>query len=220
MKRMMIPALLTLIGTGSSLMAQEPRLGLSINLVLPTGQFQSMSGTGFDKASNPYTYTAGYDLGIGGQVTFSFPVDPKLAFRVNLGAQSTDGSDTAPGYSKINLRHVMFSVGGDLQIFTQSAYRHRGTYFLVGLAADFERFDRSADDLNSDWATVDSTRKSRLGGNFGIGHTFGYNAGTRFTLEATYHKTLTGIDKTLTNSAPPTGEPAADFVRVGFGWVF
>ncbi|MBK8794718.1 MAG: hypothetical protein IPN59_16740 [Holophaga sp.] len=214
MKRLMIPALMTLIGTGSSLMAQEPRLGLSLNLVLPTGQFQSRSGTGLDNANNIYNYTEGYDFGFGGQVTFSFPVDPKLAFRVNLGAQSTDGSNTAPGYSKINLRHVMFSVGGDLQIFTQSAYRHRGTYFLVGLAADFERFDRSFDDLNSDWASVDSTRKSRLGGNFGIGHTFGYNAGTRFTLEATYHKSLTGIDTAKGDPTP------ADFVRVGFGWVF
>ena len=39
-------------------------------------------------------------------------------------------------------------------------------------------------------------------------------AGTRFTLEATYHKSLTG------NDATQGDPPSTDFVRVSFGWVF
>lgn len=101
-----------------------------------------------------------------------------------------------------------------MQVFTQSAFRHRGLFFLVGVAADFERFERSFDDLDSEWASIDTVRKSRLGGNIGLGHTFGYDAGTRFTFEATYHKTLTG------NDAAKGDPPSTDFVRISFGWVF
>jgi len=212
MKRIMLPALLVLIGASPALQAQQPRFGVGFNLVLPTGGFRSTTYP--PNASVLVDQSEGYDLGLGGQFTVSFPIDPKVAFRLNVGVQATDGSNTAAGYDKINLRHVMYSLGGDMQFFTQSAYRHRGTYFLAGLAADFERFDRSFDNFD-DWsADVDSTRKSRLGGNFGIGHTFGYDAGVRFTLEATFHKTLTGND---TAKAEP---PSTDFVRISFGCVF
>lgn len=212
MKPFFAPTLLALLAAAPSLQAQQPRMGAAFNIVLPTGGFRN---TTYDPtASVLVSQKEGYDLGLGGQFTISFPIDPKLAFRLNLGVQATDGSNTAPGYDKINLRHVMYSLGGDLQIFTQSAYRHRGTYFLVGVAADFERFDRSFDDIDDWYADIDSTRKSRLGGNFGIGHTFGYDAGLRFTLEATYHKTLTGND---TAQAEP---PSTDFVRLSFGFVF
>ncbi len=216
MKRMMIPALVALIGTGSALQAQQPRFGVAFNLVMPTGDFNNKTYP--PSGSVLASQNEGYDLGFGGQFTVSFPVDPKLAIRLDFGGQVTDGSNTAPGYDKINLRHTMFSVGGDLQIFTESAYRHRGTYFIVGLSADFERFERSFGNLDDNYYDnyddVDTTRKSRLGGNFGIGHTFGYDAGLRFTLEATYHKTLTGND-TAKNDPPNT-----DFVRVSFGCVF
>jgi len=212
MKKLMIPALLALVGAGSTLQAQQPRLGVGLNLILPTGGFRSTTYP--PTTSVLVNQNEGYDVGLGGQFTISFPVDPKLAFRMNFGIQATEGSNTAAGYDKINLRHVMYSLGGDLQIFTQSAYRHRGTYFLAGLAADFERFDRSFDNFSNWYADVDSTRKSRLGGNFGIGHTFGFDAGTRFTLEATYHKTLSGND--TANSEPPS----TDFVRISFGCVF
>ncbi len=136
------------------------------------------------------------------------------SIRLNLSGHAVDGSNTAPGYDAINLRHYMFSVGGDLQIFTVSAHRHRGTYFLAGVSADFERFDRSFDDIGDPWSDVDTTRKSRLGGNVGIGHTFGYDAGVRFNLEATFHATLNGKDEAK-------GEPpSTDFVRLSFGFVF
>jgi len=48
----------------------------------------------------------------------------------------------------------------------------------------------------------------------GIGHSFGYDAGMRFNLEATFHKTLTGND---VGAGDP---PSTDFVKLGFGWVF
>ena len=61
---------------------------------------------------------------------------------------------------------------------------------------------------------VDTTRKSRLGGSLGIGHSFGYDAGLRFTMEATFHKTLTNHD---VDAGDP---PSTDFVKLGFGFVF
>jgi aryl-alcohol dehydrogenase-like predicted oxidoreductase len=75
-------------------------------------------------------------------------VDPKVAIRMNLGGQSTNGSNTAPGFDRINLQHQLFSLGGEVQVFpgTGSAYRHQGTYLLGGVSADFERFDRSFND--------------------------------------------------------------------------
>ena len=194
--------------------AQAPRVGFSLNLAFPTGDFSSKTYPGLSSPvyRSEATQRENYDLGLGGQLTVSFPVDPKLAIRLNLGGQVTDGHNTAYGFKDKNLRHSMFSVGGELQIFTQSAYRHRGLYFLAGLSADFERFEYSYGDPG--WDYTESERKSRLGGTIGIGHTFGYDAGTRFTLEVAYHTTLTGKD------AAQFEPPATDFVKVGFGWVF
>ncbi len=213
MRSLMFPLVMVLAaGGGSALEAQDPRFAASLNLILPTGGFRST--TYGPTTSLPVSQEEGYDLGLGGQLSISFPVDPKLAIRLNLSGHAVDGSNTAPGYDAINLRHYMFSVGGDLQIFTVSAHRHRGTYFLAGVSADFERFDRSFDDIGEPWADVETTRKSRLGGNVGIGHTFGYDAGVRFNLEATFHATLNGKDEAK-------GEPpSTDFVRLSFGFVF
>lgn len=213
MRSLMIPLVMVLAaGSGSALEAQDPRFAASLNLILPTGGFRST--TYGPTASLPVNQEEGHDLGLGGQFTISFPLDPKLAIRLNLSGHAVDGSNTAPGYDTINMRHYMFSVGGDLQIFTMSAHRHRGTYFLAGLSADFERFDRSYDDIGDPWSDVDTVRKSRLGGNVGLGHTFGLDAGVRFNLEATYHATLNGKDEAK-------GEPpSTDFVRLSFGFVF
>ncbi len=213
MRCLSLPLVLLLAtGAGSHLKAQDFHCGVALNLILPTGGFRST--TYGPTPSLPVYQEEGYDLGLGGQFTLSFPVDPKLAIRLNVGGHAVDGTNTAPGYDTINLRHSLFSLGGDLQIFTQSAYRHRGTYFLAGLAADFERFDRSFDDISQPWADLDTTRKSRLGGNLGIGHTFGGNAGVRFNLEATFHTTLNGNDEAK-------GEPpSTNFVRLSLGFVF
>jgi hypothetical protein len=61
---------------------------------------------------------------------------------------------------------------------------------------------------------TDTSRKSRLGATGGIGHSFGYDGGMKFTMEATFHKTLTG------NSVSAGDPPSTDFVKVGLGWVF
>ncbi len=209
---LIIPLILV---SGAALRAQSPHYGLSLNLTFPTGGFGSTTYPAyFDSYNNlvpPQRET--YDLGLGGSFTASFPTDRNIAIRLNVGYTSESGTNSAPGYSDINLQHSMFSLGGDLQIFPQgTAYRHRGLYFLVGLSADFEQFDSSFG--NPGWDPTNTTSKSRLGGNIGIGHTFGYDAGMRFTMEATFHKTLTG------NNVSAGDPPSTDFLKLGFGVVF
>lgn len=215
MTRRLIPALTLFLIGGPCLLAQEPHLGFGLNLSLPTGDFHSKTYPATLDVLSPQTES--YDLGLGAQFTLSFPVEQSLAIRLNLSGQVTNGTNTAPGYDKINLQHSMFSLGGDLQIFVNgSANRHRGTFFVGGLSADFERFRRSFGDFSNDYyydSDATSERKSRLGGNIGLGHSFGF-AGTRFTLEATFHKTLSG------NDPAKLEPPSSDFVRMSFGWVF
>jgi len=213
------PSLLTLpliLASGSVLLAQSPHMGFSINLISPTGDFASTSYPPYYSPSAGYIIPVQketYDVGLGGSFTVSFPMDQNLAIRLNLSGSSENGTNRAAGESTINLRHSMFNLGGDLQIFPQgTAFRHRGLYFVAGLSADFEQFDRSFGDPSYDY--TDTTRKSRLGANAGIGHSFGYDSGMRFTLEATFHKTITG------NSVSAGDPPSTDFVKVGFGWVF
>ena len=204
-----------LLASGSALKAQSPHLGFSLNLTVPTGAFNSTTYPAYTDAFNNFVppQRETYDVGLGGSFTASFPTDRNLAVRLNISGSSENGVNRAQGYSDINLQHSIFSLGGDLQIFPQgTAYRHSGLYFVVGLSADFERFDRSFGDPQYDY--TDTTSKSRLGGNIGLGHTFGYNAGMRFNLEATFHKTLTGND---TGAGDP---PSTDFVKLGFGFVF
>jgi hypothetical protein len=201
--------------SGTALQAQSPHMGFSLNLSFPTGDFASKSYPSYLDFNNNQVpaQTEKYDVGLGGSFTVSFPMDRTLALRLNLGGSSENGTNRAPGYSTINLRHSMFNVGGDLQIFPQgTAYRHRGLYFVAGLSADFEQFDRSFGDPNYDY--TDTTHRSRLGGSVGIGHSFGYDAGMRFTMEATFHKTLTAND---VSAGDP---PSTDFVKVGLGFVF
>lgn len=216
-------SLLTLpmiLASGSALRAQHPHLGFSVNLVIPTGDFASKTYPSYFSPSAGYIIPPqkeSYDVGLGGSFTVSFPMDRTLAIRLNLGGSAENGTNRAPGEDTINLRHYLFSLGGDLQIFPQgTAFRHRGFYFVAGLSADFERFDRSFGDPGGWdwWDSTDTTRKSRLGATGGIGHSFGYDAGTRFTFEATFHKTLTGND---VNAGDP---PSTDFVKLGFGFVF
>ena len=215
MRILKLSALALAIGTTSALMAQEPHLGFGINLGFPTGDFRSKTypPTGLVLTEQ----TDGYDIGIGGQMTISFPVDPTFAFRLNFNSMSTSGTNTATGYKDLTLKHDLFGIGGEMQFFLGGgALRHRGTFLLLGASADFERFNRS-DSTTSDWwgnTSTDTTRKSRLAGTAGIGHSFGYGGSTRFNLEVTFHKTLTGND--IAKKEPPS----ADFMKVSFGWVF
>ena len=206
------PITLLLIGTGLAAQAQEPHFGFALNLGFPTGDFRNKTYPPTGAVTTPQT--EGYDLGLGGQFTISFPVDPKVAIRMNFGGQSTDGTNSAPGYDRINLRHQMFSLGGEVQVFpgSGSAFRHQGTYLLGGVSADFERFDRSFGTPNVDFTV--STRKSRMGGTLGVGHAFGYDAFGRFALEGAFHKTLSG------NNLSAGDPPSSDFVKLSFGWVF
>lgn len=205
-----------LLASGAALRAQSPHVGFSLNLLFPTGDFASKTYPPYYSPTAGYVIPAQketYDVGIGGSFTVSFPMDPTLAIRLNLSGSGENGTNRAPGQATINLRHSQFNLGGDLQIFPQgTAFRHRGLYFVAGLSADFEQFDRSFGDPLYDY--TDTTRKSRMGGTLGIGHSFGYDAGVRFTLEATFHKTLTSHD---VDAGDP---PSTDFVKVGFGWVF
>lgn len=216
MTRRFIPTMALLLAGGLLLPAQDPHLGFGLNLSLPTGEFRNKSYPALVLVPTQRyeaAQTEGYDLGLGAQFTMSFPVEQALAVRLNLNGQVTQGTNTAAGFDRINLQHSIFSIGGDLQVFVSgSASRHRGTFLLAGVAADFERFDRSYGDFDYFDDTV-TERKSRMGGNFGIGHSFGY-AGTRFTLEATFHKTLSG------NEAAKGEPPSSDFTRLSFGWVF
>jgi len=212
-----------LLVSGTALRAQSPHLGFSLNLQFPTGPFASTTYPGY------YSTSAGrdippqketYDVGLGGSFTVSFPMERNIALRLNMGGSVEHGSNRAPGEDTINLRHSLLSLGGDLQLFPQgTAYRHRGLYFVVGLSADFEQFDRSFGDFSSysyyhNYYDVDTTRKSRLAASGGIGHSFGRDAGMRFTMEATFHKTITGKD------ASAGDPPSTDFVKLGFGFVF
>lgn len=209
MRLPIIPLLLAALAP--CLSAQEAHLGLGFNLLLPTGGFRS---TTYGPTTSVTTaQTEGYDIGLGGQFTASFPVERNLAIRLNVSGHGTHGTNTAQGYKTLNLEHSIFSLGGELQVFLDgSAYRHKGTYLFGGVSADFERFDRSYG--NVDWDSTDTTRKSRMGGTFGMGRTFGWDSGTRFTLEVSFHKTLNGSD-------PARQEPpATDFAKFTIGWVF
>ncbi|WP_026854117.1 hypothetical protein [Geothrix fermentans] len=216
MRRTTMLLLPLLLASGGALRAQSPHIGFSLNLLFPTGEFSSKTYPAYYSPSAGYTIPPQketYDVGLGGSFTVSFPVDRSLAIRLNLSGSAENGTNRAPGETTINLRHSQFNLGGDLQIFPDgTAYRHRGLYFVVGVSADFEQFDRSFGDPLYDY--TDTTRKSRMGGSIGLGHSFGYDAGARFTLEATFHKTLTSHD---VDAGDP---PATDFVKVGFGFVF
>lgn len=207
-----------ILASGSALRAQSPHMGFSLNMTFPTGEFASKTYPPYFSPSAGYvipTQKETYDVGLGGSFTVSFPTDRNLAIRLNLSGSAENGTNRAPGEVNINLRHSMFSIGGDLQIFPGgTAFRHRGLYFVAGLSADFEQFDRSFGDPTYYYDNVDTTRKSRLGAVGGIGHTFGRDAGMRFTMEATFHKTITG------NSVSAGDPPSTDFVKMAFGFVF
>ena len=213
------PTLLTCLALAMAVLpaqAQEFHPTLTIDLVAPTGAFSSTTYAPTVDVLSPQTES--YDVGLGLTFGLSFPTSRATAIRMNFAYNANSGTNTAYGYDTINLRHSQLSIGGDLQIFPgQGAWRHKGFYLLGGLSADFERFERSFGDFgywDNYYYGVDATNKSRLGGEVGFGNTFGGDAGARFTLEVTYHTSLTGHDA---NAGDP---PATSFVRAGFGWVF
>jgi hypothetical protein len=218
MKLRHLPLIAILAGGSLALGAQETHFGVGLNLSIPTGGLSSTTyaptAWGDGTVSAP---TETFDMGVGAQFYLSVPADSKLAFRFQFSGQSEDGTNSAPGEVDLDIRHTIYSLGAGVEVFpgSGSAYRHKGTYLLAGLSADFETIDRSLGDSYYGWAPSTTTSKSRLGGEIGVGHSFSIDAGWRYTLEATYHKTLTGVDTTNGNMWP-----SADFVKVSFGVVF
>jgi len=198
-----------------SLQAQTYNFGLAFNLGVPFGDFREKTYAATPDVSSQQI--EGYDIGYGGQLTMSIPVQKSLAFRVGLGGLSTRGTNTASGFDTIYLRHNMFSLSAEAQVFFKNAYNHSGTYLAFGISSNFERFERSFDDDWDYWdyySERDVTRKSRMGGTVGIGHTFYSGYGLNFTTELSYHLTLTSKD---INRAEPH---ATDFLKISFGLVF
>lgn len=190
--------------------AQSPNYGLAISMGIPMGEFRETTYP--PTTSVPVVQVEGYDIGIGGQFTMSMPLQKNLAFRFGISGMETEGTNTAAGYDTITLKHTLFSISGEIQVFFDDAYWHRGPYVVGGVSGDFERFERSFDYYY--WGVSDVTRKNRLGGMVGIGHTFGGGGGLKFMLEASLHSTLTGKNPELDEP------PASDFLKIVFGFVF
>jgi hypothetical protein len=208
MKKWIFAATTLVLASGAPLAAQDVHFGIGVNLSVPTGAFNSTNYGGGARET--------YDSALGAQFTVSFPVDRSLALRLNIGGTTFSGTGDDPGGrpSHYNTQNAMFSIGGDAQVFLADgdARRHVGTYLIGGLALDMERFSASVDDPSFFPDTV--LNKTRLGLNVGLGHSFRYVGRWRWTLEATFHKTLTAHD---TDAGDP---PAADFARLGFGFIF
>ncbi|MDR0499127.1 MAG: hypothetical protein LBH03_05265 [Holophagales bacterium] len=206
-----IPFIALAFASLTSLQAQtHNHVGLVFNILVPMGEFREK--TYLPSLDLPVSQVEGYDVGLGGQLTMSFPLQKNVAFRVGIGGTSTNGTNTASGYDTINLRHTMFSLSGEWQFFLRDAYEHRGTFLAVGISGDFERFSRTFEDW---WGyELDVTRKNRLGGIISIGHSFYSRPVFNFTFELSYHATLTNKD--LSRREPP----ASDLLKINFGFVF
>jgi hypothetical protein len=151
--------------------------------------------------------TKGYDPGFGARLTMTFPLFSRLlAFRAGAGFAYNAGAITAYGHPDIGLGYTAVGAGGELQVFFDESFKHRGTYVFGGAAVNNETFSESD--------TSHTTKKTRLGATAGLGHTFSPRTGKGgWTIELAYHATLT--DR---NAAG--GTVAADYVRLGAGYVF
>jgi TolB-like protein len=148
----------------------------------------------------------GYDLGFGARFTMTFPLLSQfLAFRAGAGFAHNGGSNTAPGYPDLDLGYLAIGASGELQFFFGESYQHRGTYIFGAAAINNETFYESD--------TSYTERRMRLGATAGLGHTFSARTGGGgLTVELAYHATLSGADA--------GGPVAADYIRLGVGYVF
>ncbi|MDE3245908.1 MAG: hypothetical protein KGN80_07445, partial [Acidobacteriota bacterium] len=104
----------------------------------------------------------------------------------------------------------------DLLVYPRGGARgQQGTYLFLGLAEDFERFDRGHDahNYNNDLAVLSTVRRNRLGGNIGVGHSFGDSSleSGRWNWEVGYHTTLRG--------RTPGDPPRTSEFKLGIGFV-
>lgn len=213
MRNWILAATTLALAAGVPLAAQGANLGLAVTLGVPTGQL--------NRTSYPDGSYEGYNSALGMQFTASFPVDRTLALRVNANGMNFQGNAYDPTQPPVGGRtfssaYSIFTLGGDAQIFLGdgNAMRHTGTYLIGGLGADFEHFDYSSD-YNYAYSSIS---KTRMGLDVGLGHSFRYYGRWRWTLEATFHKTLTG--ESTGDSISNTGLPSADFFKVAWGMIF
>jgi hypothetical protein len=217
MKKARVATSALVLALGIPLAAQDPHFGLGLSLSVPTGGFNSTNyapaGPG-GVASNE-----GYDSTVGAQFTVSFPLDRKLALRIDAYGQTTTGQDTASGYASYNLQHQLISLGGEAQYFlgTGDAYRHRGAYLVGGLSMDLENFSSSYG--NPNWSGY-NINKTRLGGLVGVGYSFRPFGRWRTNAELAFHKTLTDDATNVQPANGTPGTPPADFVRMSYGFIF
>jgi hypothetical protein len=100
-----LATLVLAIGATTLLQAQAPHFGCSLNLNIPTGDFASHT---IDATyAEPFPKKETYDIGLGGQFTASFPIDPHVAFRLEVFGQSENGRNHADGYADLKLRHQL-----------------------------------------------------------------------------------------------------------------
>ena len=209
MRIWMLAATTLALAAGIPLAAQDVNLGLGIMVGLPTGAL--------DSTSYPDGATEAYSSGLGAKFTASWPVAHALAVRLNVSGITFNGTGSAPQTYNWNVQDSMFSVGGEAEYFLPdgSAERHLGTYLVGGLHSSFERF--SASNYDPGFYPATTLEKTRLAATAGLGHTFRAYRRTRWSLEAVYHKTLTG---TSSNDAALVGFPASDYVELYTGFVF
>jgi hypothetical protein len=209
MKTWILAASVLALTTAAPLAAQTPNFGVGVILGVPTGALNSASyGDGSSET---------YNTGFGAQFTASWPVEQNLALRLNVSAITFDGTGSAPRTYNWNVQDSMFSVGGEAEIYLPdgNAQRHLGTYLIGGLHTDFERF--SASDYDPTYFAATTVNKTRLAATAGVGHTFRAYGRYHWTLEAAYHKTLTGTDS---NDSAGVGFPASDYLKVYAGFAF
>jgi hypothetical protein len=207
-----IPCIALALASFASAQAQSPNAAISFNIALPMGEFREKIYAPWGDVDT--NQIEGYDVGIGGTFTLSFPVSSNLAIRAGIGAISSKGTNTAQGYMTQFLRHSNVMVSSELQFFTKSAYQHSGTYLFAGISGNFERFEMGDDDKFDRYTERLVNRINRAGGSIGIGHTFYGNSGVNFVTELSYHATLTSKD--FYRGDPP----AVDFAKISFGMVF
>jgi len=189
-------------------MRRNVTFGLYANVGVPMGEF---GGVEIPPVSGmPVTQTEGYNAGFGARFTMTFPLLFRyMGLRAGAGFAYNGGTNTAPGYSDIELTYLAIGASGELQVFFDESYRHRGTYLFGGATANNETF------IRIDGGRTDTNRKMRLGATAGLGHSFtARNGGGGWTLELAYHTTLTGKD-TINGDIL-----AADYLRLGVGYVF
>jgi len=199
-----ILAVVAVVLAAGPLAAQDVHLGVGVDLGIPTGDFSSSTAGG---------YSQSYNTNLGARISASFPVDRNLAVRLSLGGTTFTGTAGFPDGTSTNLQDDMFTLGGEAQLFLANgnAARHIGSYLIGGAEVDFERFSASTTDPNFDpYAVANRTRMALVAG---FGHSFRTYGRGRWTMEAAYHKTLTGVDT-------PNGFPPADYLRLSVGMVF